>query len=182
MDINMINYKIITLLLVIFVALSISGCTDTTAFDTERLSDVGDEYEKHGNTIISDVEKLTYISDKFTSYDEYVVKKNDVTINDIYQITSILEEYVYEYRIVHSHLESFDSFVFQNEEELKELDIDTFKLRQGISDSDIMFQNVIDAMRSRIEYYIDYIDRKEQYNQQKQEELAKIIEMLGLLI
>jgi hypothetical protein len=186
--------KIILSLLVIFIVLSLSGCTETNAYDstpykqptnkydTNRLLEISEEYGKHLETLESDWDKLYYISDEFTSYDEYVVKKNDVTITDIYKMTDILKEYVYEYRIVHSHLESFNNFIIINEDELKYMDVDTFTALQNINDFDIQLQNMIDMMGSRIQYYIDYIELKEQYNQQKQEELAELIKILTLLI
>ncbi|WP_440952219.1 hypothetical protein [Methanococcoides sp. FTZ1] len=187
------NKKLI-LLIILIVSLCACGCTDSPTYDSTSTQNsyqtstqqqdynsnkkIVEELEKHHNVLESDYDNLLSIVDQFEMNDDRIVRNNEVTLEDIYTLTNIIEEYNYEYRKVHSHLESHMVFLNRNQYELEELGVDVFTYKQSLNDYNIELQNTQDRMISRTEYYIDYLALQEEYNRQQKEDLEDLLNLL----
>lgn len=191
------NNKVIILLLLV-ITLCTCGCTESSSYETASTQSsyqastpqavttdyekILEDLEKHFNTLESDSDSILFIASQFDTKDERIVKNNEVTLSDIYELTNIIEEYNYEYRKVHSHLETHMNYINRNQDELEELDMDVFTYKQQLSDFDIELQNTQDRMISRTEYYIDYLALQEEYNRQQKEELEDLLNLLVMFV
>ena len=191
------KYKLFFLFLLIL-TLSASGCTESSSYESVPTQNsyqasvqqqdyinyekIADELKKHINTFESDGDNIMLIVGQFDKNDKRIVRNNEVTLEDIYILTNIIEEYNYEYRKVHSHIESQMSFINRNQNELEELGLDVFAYKQILSDFDIELQNVQDRMISRTEYFIDYLALQEEYNRQQKEQLEDLLNLLVMFV
>ena len=189
--------KLIFFILLI-VTLSVSGCTESSSYrsvptqnsyqasvqqqDYTNYEKIIDEFEKYTEILESDADKILSIADQFGMADKIIVQNNEVTLEDIYILTNIIEEYNYEYRKVNSHLESQMNFINRNQNDLEELGVDVFTYKQILSDFDIDLQNQQDRMISRTEYYIDYLALKEEYSRQQKEQLEDLLNLLVMFV
>ena len=189
--------KLIFFILLI-VTLSVSGCTESPNYesvptqnsyqastqqqDYANYEKIIDEYEKYAETFESDGEKILSIADQFSMNDKIIVQNNEVTLEDIYTLTNIIEEYNYEYRKVHSHLESQMSFINRNQNDLEKLGVDIFAYKQMLSDWDIDLQNIQDRMISRTEFYINYLALQEEYSRQQKDDLEDLLNLLIMFV
>jgi len=155
--------------------LAISGCdyeekqtySQQHLEEQNRLNELTEEFNKHKETNIQDIVKMTHILDKY----------NLKTIAISERIT-ILNEYVYAYNLADSHIVDFYNFIIYNEQDLKNLGIDTYYWKTSLKDQRIMRQDTISNMKDHTEMLI----QQEQLNAQQEQEVLTILQVLGALL
>ncbi|GEM_PF-3595506 len=106
-----------------------------------------DEFHKHTDLSSEDVNEFDKLSNK--KEDHLETKVEDIewyseSISLMQAEINLLEKYI-------GHENSFYDFIVENDEELKELEIDTFFWKTSTKDRIVTFNQIIDSLESTIE-------------------------------
>ena len=100
------------------------------------------------------------------------IEDNKLTQAEVSSMGVTINEYAFEYKLVRQHLTNFKEFVLINEEGIKTLGVDTFKVKIAIDDTIINLENNIERMKANTQVLID---ANEQYRQQLDEYLKLLM-------
>jgi heme/copper-type cytochrome/quinol oxidase subunit 2 len=139
-----------------------------------RLSSISNEYSNYTELVNSDIPRM---NDRYNNWaDTYndAIKDNQLTSSEVLTMGSAINEYALEYKIVRQHWFNFKEFVVINENDLKTLDVDTFKIKTQIDDTLIGMENNVDRMKTSTQALVEL-------DQQNKQQLLDYLRILSLL-
>ena len=125
--------KLSLILILILSSLFLSGCVDSSENDA-----VIEEYNNYVGTFDEDFETSLSLVSEWNSAMELMPAGDYYTDEEIYELSDIAERYSSECNFVIAHNSNFETFIATNENLLKDLDVDTYSLKQDITDSRII--------------------------------------------
>ncbi|MEA1944507.1 MAG: hypothetical protein U9N07_04125 [Euryarchaeota archaeon] len=105
------------------------GCVEDGA------SDVIDEYNEHVDTMNDDLTRLGAIAERVGATYKMAWADEDLTAEEVNQLTDINNEFTNQLELEESHLENFKEFIVNNEQELKDAGVDPYQAKKGIDDT-----------------------------------------------
>lgn len=135
----------LVLILIVF-SLFLSGCVDSSENDA-----VLEEYNKYVDTFNEDSETLASLVSEWNSAMEHMSSGDYYTDEEVYELSDIAKRYSSECNFVIAHNSNFETFISTNEDVLKELDVDTYSLKQEFTDSRIVMSDNCESMVEGVE-------------------------------
>jgi hypothetical protein len=138
--------------------------------ETGNLNVVND-YNNNLDLYYSDDVKMVDLYNTWINAYNNAIKDNQITASEVNQMKTAIENYAYEYNIVKQHLSNFREFIVSNENDLKNLNIDTFQMK-----------NTLDDYKARLENGVNFMTTKTQdlmnTQQAQQQALSSILKIL----
>ena len=108
-------------------ALMVSGCTGTEPVNE---SPVMQEYNLHVETFEDDVSEMEDATNDLKMLSAMAEADGNYTSDEVVPLIDSIQELIDIYQRMSLHVENFESFIDENEVELKELGIDTFEKKK----------------------------------------------------
>ena len=93
------------------------------------------EYDNHVDTMNDDLTRLGAIAERVDATYKMAWADEDLTAEEVNQLTNINDEFINQLELEESHLENFKEFIVDNEQELKNAGVDTYQAKKGIDDT-----------------------------------------------
>jgi chromosome segregation ATPase len=141
-------------------ALMVSGCTGTEPV-TEPVteSSVMQEYDRHAETLEDDLDEMEAASSDFDTLFAMASADDDYSSEELEPLINQIQEFIEISQRMDLHLDNFESFVDENEVELKELGMDTFEEKNEAGELKLYLTNTIEEFEQLSE---ELEDLKEQ--------------------
>lgn len=170
--------KIILILSILITLSFIAGCVSETDNTREnRFDNQVIEFNKYVDVFNDDTLEMNGIMGKYNLKSISIEERIDV-----------VNEYINFYNIRINHLNDFYNFIIYNEQNLKEIGIDTFKWKKDIKDTIALLNNNIQGMKNDVQGMINYeeelrrIQNQQQMTQQQYAEYSNLLKLLGVLL
>lgn len=147
---------------IVFLILLSLGCTGESYSQQEK-ERIKSQYTEITNTLSEDTKKLNQISSKYPSS----------MTNE--QYLSFANEYTLQLQLFSSHLSISKEFIYENQEILESMGMDTYKTRMVIEDYVVFCEYQAKTIENNL--------KKIQYQQEQQKkQQEQILGLLGLLL
>jgi hypothetical protein len=131
----------ITSILIIFLlacTLIVSGCTETESLDE---SPVLQEYNRHLEIIKNDIAEMEAANDDFDLLFSMADADGDYNSDELIPLIDSIREMLSITQRMNLHSENFMAFIDENEDELKELGIDTFEDKNALGELNLELES-----------------------------------------
>ena len=160
--------KIETILITSIIILALMagiGCTE----DNTGLID---DYNAYMDTRNQDINSLNSKMDAWNSAYSMALADEDLTSEEVEQLSGLARDYIDESEYVISRLNDFKNFITLNEQDLKYEEVDTQSVKTSISDDTVTLNQITNGMKSDIEEMVQIAE--EEYL----EELEAILDLI----
>ncbi len=172
------NKRLNSILIILVLLNLLIGCvSEADLEEKKRLADLVVESNKHVDTWNDDTLKMNGIMGKYNLKSISIDERIDV-----------VNEYINYYNIRINHLNDFYNFIVNNEQDLKDEGVDTFKWKKDIKDTIAIHKNNIEGMKNDVDQIINYeeelrrLQNQQQLTQQQYDEYHDLLKILGALL
>lgn len=128
------------------------------------------DFNNHVKTFNDDISRMNNI---MTGYNQYI------SSNEVGGLTQSANDYADYYSVMQNHLDSFETFLNENEEELKDAGEDIYTWQKSIQDSRATVENRIKGMQKTIQ---DIYASQQALEEQEQQGLQALLRLFTMLI
>ena len=117
----------------------------------EENAELIDDYNAHMDTYNKDYDSLNSKLDAYNSAYSMALADEDLTSEEVEQLSGLANDYIGESEYVISRLNDFKDFITLNEQDLKYEEIETQSFKSSISDDIVTINQNVNGMKSDIE-------------------------------